>query len=71
MIQWGDFVTDFEKMKNMLVEMGIGFDITAREGKTIIFLKANRHKNVGGYGGFVAEFLFDENEKSMGAAIWE
>ncbi|MDA1675466.1 hypothetical protein [Bacillus cereus group sp. TH152-1LC] len=64
-------MTDFEKLKAVFGDLDIGYEVEERENNKIILLEAKTHKNVGGYGGFSTEFIFDENEKSKGVSIWE
>ena len=71
-------MTDQQKLIALLTEWGVEFNITARlshecykfgSGITISCVAGTN--KVSGYGGFITDFIFDENEKFVEMGAWE
>lgn len=76
-------MTDYNKLKQLLSEFGIGFieepltetkfyqanDVKIKFIKTIRLEVGN--EKIDGYSGFSSEFYFDEHDKFIEVGIWE
>jgi len=63
-------MTDFEKLKALLTEFGVGFEV--KEGKlgTEVRCECGAHK-VEGYSSFFTEFNFNKDGKFICMGAWE
>jgi hypothetical protein len=73
--------TQYEKLKDLLTEFGVGFD--EKEGKdvsdendtgtnkAIVCENNSNHLKVGGYIGFSTEFVFDKDGNFISLNCWE
>lgn len=62
-------MNDYEKLKLLLIEFGIGFDEYDDEYK-VISIETGKAK-VGGYSGFSVEYSFSKDGKFIEMEIWE
>ena len=62
-------MTDFEKMKSLLDEFGVGYALESAEDDNRITCQYN-HEKVIGYC-FYTEFIFDKHGKFLNIGIWE
>jgi hypothetical protein len=70
--KWRVKMTDKEKVKKFLEEMGIGFDVDSEgfKGNHIVIVEGE-HKKVTGYGRFFACFNFEEDDSFKDVSIAE
>lgn len=64
-------MSDLERLKQMFRDFGIGFKEEKRESNVVITIETHIHAKVTGYGGFLSEYLFNEDGKFQGVSIWE
>ena len=78
-------VTDYEKLKNLFTEFGLGFEELSghavsgaisdlndsNTGNKAIACTMGEHLKVGGYTGFSSEFVFDKDGKFIQLNCWE
>ena len=62
-------MTDYEKLKLLLTEFGVGFDESENEFKIISLIEGGT--KVGGYTGFYVDYKFSKDGKFIGVNIWE
>lgn len=65
-------MTDYDKVKQLLEELGVGFDeFPVENGKQFIELNTSDCKRVDGYPGFVTNFEFTAAGDFVVVGIWE
>ena len=63
-------MTDLDKLKALLTEFGVGFEVEATEDGTSVTCSDGRSK-VSGYAGFFTSFDFDCAGKFKEMGAWE
>lgn len=66
-------MTDYEKLRALFTEFGIGYDqgFSKDSREMFITLEAKCGAKVDGYSGFVADFVFDECGGFDRVGVWE
>lgn len=63
-------ISDYEKLINLLNELGIGFRVESTKFETIVFCETG-NKKVGGYDGFYTVFEFNSDDKFIKMGAYE
>lgn len=64
-------MTDFQKLKNMLDDFGVGYELHDIEPTGTIVRCAEGAKKVRGYSSFFTDFLFDRYGAFLRMGAWE
>jgi hypothetical protein len=63
-------MTEYEKLKKLLDEFGVGYEELEYDNKKTIQTNQGQNK-VTGYNGFYTEFIFTEEGKFIEMGAWE